>query len=78
MASVAWWWAIPGIALVVGVSWAAWTCRSFRTPSMRDSMSDFAEWSAALDRVRAAGPVRPDPTLDAPGEPLPESGRENP
>ncbi|MYS79281.1 hypothetical protein [Embleya scabrispora] len=78
MAAVAWWWAIPGVALVLAVSWAAWTCRSFRTPSMHDSMSAFAEWSAALDRVRAATPVRPEPADDATAEPAPEPGFESP
>ncbi|MEU0933446.1 hypothetical protein [Embleya sp. NPDC005971] len=78
MASVAWWWAIPGVALVIAVSWAAWTCRSFRTPNMHDSMSDFAEWSAALDRVRTATPVRPEPLPDATAEPTPEPGLESP
>ncbi|MFI6981656.1 hypothetical protein ACIBSV_24090 [Embleya sp. NPDC050154] len=78
MASVAWWWAIPGVALVLAVCWAAWTCRSFRTPSMHDSMSDFAEWSAALDRVRTATPVQSEPTPDDVAGPVPEPGCETP
>jgi hypothetical protein len=57
MASVAWWWAIPGIALVIGVTWAAWTCRPGRTPSMRDSMADFEQWNAVLGRVRSTAPL---------------------
>ncbi|MFF7246421.1 hypothetical protein ACFZBU_21225 [Embleya sp. NPDC008237] len=78
MASVAWWWAIPGVALVIAVIWAAWVRRSFRTPSMHDSMSEFAEWNAVLDRVRAATPVRPEPTPGGTAEKAPEPGFESP
>ncbi|MFE5334118.1 hypothetical protein ACFRCG_47770 [Embleya sp. NPDC056575] len=78
MAAVAWWWAIPGVALVIAVSWAAWTGRALRTPSMRDSMSAFEEWSAALDRVRTATPIVHDPTVEAPDPTLPGTAPDNP
>ncbi|WP_406283030.1 hypothetical protein [Embleya sp. NBC_00896] len=78
MTSVAWWWAIPGIALVIAVSWAAWSCRAFRTPTMRDSMTSFEERSAALDRVRTAEPLRHDPAADAPRPAVREPSAENP
>ncbi|OPC81218.1 hypothetical protein B4N89_09905 [Embleya scabrispora] len=78
MAAVVWWWAIPGVALVIAVSWATWTGRALRTPSMRDSMTAFEEWSAALDRLRTATPVVPDPADDTPDTTLPRTAHDNP
>ncbi|MYV99772.1 hypothetical protein [Streptomyces sp. SID3343] len=76
MASIAWWWAIPGIALVIAATWAWWTCRSDRTPSMHDSMADYEAWTAVFGRVRDADPLgyektddhAPETLLEPPGE----------
>jgi len=54
MASIAWWWTIPVVALAVVTAWATWACRSDRTPSMHASMADYEAWSTVLRRVRDA------------------------
>jgi hypothetical protein len=74
MASIAWWWAIPIVALVIGATWAWWSCRSARAPSMHDSMADYEAWSAMFGRVRDADPLGYE-DADPPG---PETGAASP
>jgi hypothetical protein len=78
MASIAWWWAIPGVALVIAATWAWWTCRSDGTPSMRDSMADYEEWSAVFGRVRDATPLGYERIDDDAVEPPCDQSRERP
>lgn len=65
MASIAWWWTIPVVALAIVTAWAGWACRSDRTPSMHASMSDYEAWSTVFKRVRDTESLG----REGPGEP---------
>ncbi|WP_436773536.1 hypothetical protein [Yinghuangia sp. YIM S09857] len=59
MASIAGWWAIPAVALLVIVVWTAWRGRTRRPPTMHDTVGHYEAFQAVLTRVVEAEPRSP-------------------
>lgn len=50
MASIAWWWAFPALALVLAIGWAAWVSRAKRSLRLNDSVERYRRFRDAMER----------------------------
>ncbi|NUU21574.1 MAG: hypothetical protein HOV68_08680 [Streptomycetaceae bacterium] len=51
MASIAGWYAIPAVALVLIVIWTAWRGRTRKPLGMRDTVAHYEQFQAVMSRV---------------------------
>ncbi|WTW97208.1 hypothetical protein OG216_29340 [Streptomycetaceae bacterium NBC_01309] len=67
MASIAGWWAIPAVALLVIVLWTSWRGRTRKPQGMHDTVAHYERFQAVLTRVVEADPrAQGDPNADEP------------
>ncbi len=50
MASIAWWWAFPAVALVLAIGWGAWVGRAKRKLPLNDSVDRYRRFRDAMEK----------------------------